>query len=57
MTEKIRDTARKALIESAAWEMLCEQYMIDTGHQAHVAEGLVNAVLRAVVDAISEERA
>jgi len=56
MTEKIRDAARKALIESAAWEMLCEQYMIDTGHQAHVVEGLVNAVLRAVVDAISEER-
>jgi len=54
MTE-IRNAARKALIESAAWEILCDQYMIDTGHQAVLAEGLVNAVLRAVADAIRGE--
>jgi len=54
MTE-IRNVARKALLESAAWEVLCDQYMINTGHQAMIAEGLVNAVLRAVADAIRGE--
>jgi len=50
MTDKIRDAARKSLIKSAAWQMLCEEYMIEPAWQAILAEGLVNAVLRAVAD-------
>jgi hypothetical protein len=43
---KIQEAALKALVESAAWETLVEEYKIDTPVQLLCAQGLMNAVLR-----------